>query len=938
MTQPVQCFGFDDGTAFGSATGGTPIYTFVWDSINGQAGQNAVSLTPGEHVLYVTDSKGCTDFDTVVITEPTQLEVEIIDSMTVYSYCIGTNSGQLCAIASGGIANYNYVWTGGQSTSCAYDLIAGIYTVIVMDDRNCIATTSFDLDSITNSMNPGGVAITITDVSCFGGYNGSVAINSVAGAVAPFTYNWTPAVGTINMISSLYAGSYAVVIADSNGCATTVNAKVDEPEQLEYTTYNIIEESCFGSCNGQVWVNVEGGTGNYYYDDSEVGDFTVPFPNPIQLINDSLIIGLCSGLHSIYITDDNGCEGAVAWGGSWQEFVDSGVVVKTPLVSTNIASCWNSNDGSAWIPWNPIDGTGGNPLYTYTWETSPGGVQVDTGNTTSILYPGNYVLVAHYADSANFGQVYSGCDASSSIFTIVGPPEILSGANTIAVTCYSDTDGSITLNPTGGLGSYSFSWDTTTSVNINLTSQNQSPLQPGTYTVNITDGNGCTLTEDLTVGEPSAITSYFDPVTAVSCNGLSDGSATVVVTGGTTTYSYLWSPSGGNADAASSLSSGVYTVNITDANGCIYIDSLAILEPASVISNVEADPLYFGPDDVKCFGESNASATAYGTAVTFSWQDGSSNLVATTQSTGAILSAGTYTLTASDANGCTAQNTLVITEPNELLANISWSAYSTVSYEVSCFGLNDGWAESNPTGGFVGVSTMDYNFIWKSNFNDTESLTSLADNLIANQSYTVTVTDVNGCISIETTPVFTEPLPFIADIRTTNYAGPTHAPFTVVFDDNTISTDPYNFNWIWEDGTSYYPFGTNTMSHTFIEDNLGINNVYVILTNETTSCTDSVPFIIFVQGISNINNVFSPNNDGINDKFSFGEFGMKNIEVVIYNRWGQEVYSWNGENIAWDGRGADGENLPEAVYFFALKADGIDGRYYEEKGSITIVR
>ena len=947
MTQPVQCFGFDDGTAFGSATGGTPIYTFVWDSINGQAGQNAVALTPGIHTLYVTDSKGCTASDTVVITEPTQLEVEIIDSMTVYSYCAGTNSGQLCAIASGGIPNYNYVWTGGQSNSltedsmsCAINLIAGTYTVIVMDDRNCITSTTFDLDSITNAMTPAGVSMTIVDASCFNAYDGSVTINSVAGSVDPLIYAWTPPVGSINSISSLYAGSYAVVIEDSNGCATTVNAEVGEPEQLEYNTYNVIEASCLGACNGQIWINAEGGTGNYYYDDSEVGNFTLPFPNPIQLINDSLIFDLCTGLHNIYITDDNGCEGAVVWGGSWQEFVDSGVVVTSPLVSTTNASCWNSNDGSAWIPWNSLDGTGGNSLYTYTWETSPGGVQVDTGSTTSILYPapGNYVLVAHYADSANFGQVYSGCDASSTIFNIVGPPEILSGANTIAVTCYSDTDGSITLNPTGGLGSYSFSWDTTTSVNINLTSQNQSQLQPGTYTVTITDGNGCTLTEDLTVEEPSAITSYFDPVTAVSCNGLSDGSANVVVTGGTTTYSYLWSPSGGSADAASSLSAGVYTVNITDANGCIYIDSLAILEPASVISNVEADPLYFGPGDVKCFGESNASATAYGSAVTFSWKDGSSNLVATTQSTGAILSAGTYTLTASDANGCTGNNTLVITEPNELLANISWSSYSTVPYEVSCFGLNDGWAESNPTGGFVGVSTMDYNFIWTSNFNDTESLTSLADNLIANQSYTVTVTDVNGCISIETTPVFTEPLPFIADIRTTNYAGPTHAPFIVVFDDYTISTDPYNFNWIWEDGTSYYPFGTNTMSHTFIEDNLGINNVYVILTNETTSCTDSVPFIIFVQGISNIKNVFSPNNDGINDDFTFGEFGMENVDVVFYNRWGQEVYSWIGENRTWDGRGADGQNLPEGVYFFVLKADGIDGHYYEEKGSITIIR
>jgi len=154
--------------------------------------------------------------------------------------------------------------------------------------------------------------------------------------------------------------------------------------------------------------------------------------------------------------------------------------------------------------------------------------------------------------------VYSGCDVSSAVFTIGSPSLIISGANPTDVSCFNDVNGSITLSPSGGIGPYSFSWDTTTSIPSPSTQQNQSPLQPGTYTVTITDASGCAITEDITVGEPDAITSYFN-VTPVSCNGLNDGSATVVATGGTTPgYSYLWSPSGGSAATASSLSAGVY--------------------------------------------------------------------------------------------------------------------------------------------------------------------------------------------------------------------------------------------------------------------------------------------------------------------------------------------------------------------------------------------
>ena len=128
-----------------------------------------------------------------------------------------------------------------------------------------------------------------------------------------------------------------------------------------------------------------------------------------------------------------------------------------------------------------------------------------------------------------------------------------------------------------------------------------------------------------------------------------------------------------------------------------------------------------------------------------------------------------------------------------------------------------------------------------------------------------------------------------------------------------------------------------TFTHSFTE--LGENNVYALVINTNSGCTQDTSFIIEIQGIPDpLNNVFSPNNDGINDEFLFGEYAMENVEVYIYTRWGQEVYSWVGENKAWDGKGADGQDLPEAVYFFVFRAEGIDGHYYEEKGSVTLLR
>ena len=955
QVQPVQCYGFNDGMAFASATGGTTPYLFVWDDpVNGETGQSIDSLTPGIHTVYVTDLNGCTAQDTVVISEPTQLEVVIVDTMTVYSYCAGTNSGQLCALASGGTPNYSYSWNDAlnQNASgvvpgvmvCATDIVAQFndYTVVVMDERNCIATASFQLDSITNSMNPDSVIITIDHLSCFGIYDGAVSVSNVVGAVPPFTYNWTgPSgyTGTGTSITSLYDGNYDVTIEDANGCQIILNAEVVEPDQLEYTTYNVIGETCYGANDGQIWVNINGGTGNYYYDISETGTFPILNINQVQLINDSLILNLSQGQHNIYITDDNNCEGAVVWGGRFQEIVDSGLVVTLTGVVTADATCFNTNDGQAWIQW-----PGADPLFNYSWQTDPIGTVLDTGVETSILFPGNYNLVVHYADSASFGQNYVGCDLVQP-FTIGGPIALTSGAVIVNENCFDADDGSISLSPNSAASPYTVVWDTTTSIPGNSTSLNQSPLQPGVYTVTITDGDGCEITEDYIVEEADPITASISFI-APLCNGDSNGSATVTPAGGSGSgWTYSWSPSGGSNATTSPISANTYTVDVTDGNGCLASFSVIVTEPEPLIANISASLFYNedqngNPYHISCFGASDGAAiitNGGGVApITYSWMPSGGN---NQEETG--MSAGLNTVTVTDANNCSQTETITLIEPDFLDPNIFENIYSTstngITNEISCFGLADGWIESQTLGGVP--SNVGFLYSWVNDNTGLEVSTSyIAENLSANTSYTVTVTDANGCISSATSTILDEPDPFIADVTTINYIGPMHAPFDVHFIDNTISIDPFNFVWTWEDGTDNFASGTDTMSHEFVRDNIGQNNVYVILTNSATGCTDSVAFVIDVQGIPDIHNVFTPNADGVNDEFSFGEYGMGSIDISIYNRWGQLVNSWNGMNKIWDGKGFDGNDVPEGVYFYVLVAEGEDGYYYDYKGSITLLR
>ncbi len=966
--QPVQCYGFDDGQAYAIAAGGAEInsndYTFSW-SPTLEINDTIINLEPLIHTVTVTDTNGCTASDTVEITEPTQLTVEIPDSSAIYSYCLNTYTGALVAEAEGGTEPYYYTWDNSVlQLDSVYNLHADIHTVTVFDDRACTASATFDLDSITNTFIPDSVDVAVSHVSCYSIYDGSINITGISGSqYPPYDYTWTgpsPFVSTnSSIVNNLYEGNYAVTIEDALGCTMVFDIDIDQPDVLQFGVDYTINESCVGvngsSCNGSAILNISGGTSPYFYDNAFNGSFPIPPLNQLPIINDSLVANLCNGSYEMNITDINGCQGFVAFGaifkadiGTNDSVVNPGIDISIPTVT----SCFNIADGFA-----QLNG-GENPLLNYTWESdnfgSPSGLVLGYGGNYGGFFPGDYWLVTHYNDSLSFGINYPACDVPYN-FTVLPGNMINSSPLITNPTCYGYTDGSIDLNLSVDVPPFTVLWDTLSSIPFDsITLINQSNLSTGLYTVSVTDADGCILVESFFVNEPSPIVANFINLNNVSCFGANDGSIEVVVDPGSgqAPYTYSWNTTPSQTNTiATALSGGIYTVTVIDSAGlgCEADFNVTIAEPSQILASVEPNS-FWGEDingtpyHIRCNGESNGSivvGSVGGTGnISFDWQDVTGLTVSTDQETGTILSAGTYSLFVEDDNGCDEDTTITLNEPDLILPNVSNMLYDYnsdgIGTEVSCFGLFDGWALSTPSGGYSGTQGYIYN--WVNSNGQSISSESLAENLPALLSYTVSVSDMNGCSQNESTIVFTQPLSFDANVTTTNYAGATHAPFSVNFNDNTISADPYNFNWFWQDGSTTFPAGTISMNHEFLEENIGLNEVYVVLTNETTGCMDSVFFNIDVQGIPEIDNVFSPNSDGINDIFSFEEFGMNTVSVEIYNRWGQVVYLWDGADKNWSGVDISGENVAEGVYFYAIVAEGTDGHYYDKKGSITLLR
>lgn len=673
----TSCYGGGNGTAQVVVTGGTPGYTYSWNTNPIQTTAFASGLSAGSYTVTVKDAKQCTKSLNITISEPSALT--ITPSQTDVS-CNGGSNGSASVTVTGGTGAYTYNWSNGSHNTTINNLIQGTYTVTVIDENNCSDSYDFTITQppILDATQ------TQTDVLCNGGATGTATVNPFGGA-GDYTYAWSPSGGNAATATGLTAGNYTCKITDANSCSLTVPFTINQPSALEATTTQV-DATC--STGGEATVIPSGGVGGYSYSWSPSGGAA------------ATASGLTAGTYYCVITDGNGCS------------IMRNVTINTTntLVATTDKTdvlCNGANTGSAWVVPSGAAGP-----FTYEWTPNVG--STDTVNN---LTAGNYSVKIIAGN---------GCSIIKN-FTITEPSAIVitPGAKT-NVSCNGGNNGSASVSVLGGTGAYTYSWDTTP-VQSTATATG---LKAGTYTVTVKDANSCTKTQSVTITEPDTLIATPSQ-TDVSCNGGSNGSATVNVTGGTGLYTYSWSPSGGTNATANGLAAGTYIVLVRDANSCEATATITITEPPVLTATI-------AKTDVLCNQANNGTATVtpsggIGT-YTYSWSPSGG-----TAATATGLSPNTYTVTVTDANGCFVTESVQITEPTVLSATDSHT-------NVSCNGGNNGTASVVANGG-----TGSYSYLWAP-FGGTAAT---ASGLTAGV-YTVTVTDQNSC-TVTNTVTITEP-------------------------------------------------------------------------------------------------------------------------------------------------------------------------------------
>jgi hypothetical protein len=536
--------------------------------------------------------------------------------------------------------------------------------VIVKDASGCTANGSVTITSSSSI----GVTIEAKNVTCNAGTDGGL-VAMVSGGSAPYTYSWNNG-GAIAVQANVPAGTYTVTVKDAAGCTGTDTKTITQPSAIVITP-TAGSTSC-GSSNGTITTVTTGGNGEYTYLWSNGG--TTP-----NLSN------LAAGSYTLTLTDSKGCKAyATATVTS-----SNGISLSAGSTST---TCYGGTNGSA-----SATVTGSTGTVTYAWSNG--------GNTATItnLAAGTYTVTATNGSCVSTKDV------------IVGQPTVIAIAisNLTNPTCNAN-NGSITASASGGTPGYSYVWSN------GATTASISGLSAGTYTVTVTDANGCTKMTSPAVSAPNGPSVSLNAKTDVSCFGGSNGTAAVTVSGGATPYFYNWGASRTTA-SVTGLVAGSYTVTVTDANNCTAQLPVTITQPAAIT-------LSFATTSASCQPTGSATVTPSGGtgAYTYLWSNGATTNKITN------VAGGSYTVTVIDQNNCSVNGP--VTVPGTASPNFKCDV--TLTKPMSEQNSND--AEAKVVGS---LGTAPYTYLW-SNGATSQSIAGLSAT-----TYRVTVTDANGCTS-----------------------------------------------------------------------------------------------------------------------------------------------------------------------------------------------
>ena len=1021
----VSCFGGNDGGATVSFVCNDPSCTTEWFALGGISvgtGRTITGLTEGDYYVEVSNNSGCLAVESINISQPSPFT---ISETIVSNDCANGINGRITLSVSGGAGNFNYLWspspTSGQGTNSVSGLAAGTYTVNIRDINGCDSTLSFDIQepseitstfAITNSncnqsdgqivatVNGGTAALaynyqwfnannvlligettdtlkniaagtyrlrvrddnsceriftsTVSDLNgptvvvdsvinagCFGENGGGVFITA-SGTNPPFSFNWLPSGAVSEDLSNLTAGVYSVRVVDNLGCITNVEDTVKESTELMLSLTSA-DATC-GQCNGTSSVSVSGGSAPYTY----------LWSNGDTLDNAD---SLCGGNYSLIVTDASGCSKSLDFGVN----TTGGPTGET--VSVSPASCANSNDGSASVI--PIGGT---PPYTYLWQHN--------GATTSTL--------SNLSAGIYFVQISDVRSCSRTVqIDITSPTKIELNPQVVSSEC-NQSNGSILLNVTGGQGPYSYNWGTATTADTNFIDGRAA----GIYPVSVTDANGCI--ESLSIAINNTGTSFTPNPTAtdISCFGQCDGSLVSNITNEPVDFKWLDAQRNSmaplNTDLTNNVCAGDYFLEIiTNPLGCKSYVSVTVSEPDSITlsSNIIKDISCNGDCDGQIFINTRGGNILY----TYSWSDPNNQ----NQIPANGLCAGTYTVTATDANGCSATTSVTLTDPPIFTASITSNTNLICSSDCDAtatsvanggnppytFNWSGGQVVANPTNLCFGMNVLTVTDANNCSIMDT-ILISAIDTVIAESFGQPDLCDGDlvNLSGVITGPSITSFGWYLADTTTlltttldTTFARPvgSYTYFLIATSGSCSDTATFNVNVApnpvvnlsseirrFGEEVTIIELGNEDQSYSYswtpsedLDDSTKaepttlttVDRTYTLLVTDTNGCTYTDSVLIVYSPNIEIPSGFTPNGDGDNDVWNIRLLeGFPNASVQIYNRWGQLLYEQpNGYNVPWNGE-YNGKSLPIGTYYYIIELN--DAAAKPVTGPITIVR
>ncbi|MFZ1495497.1 MAG: hypothetical protein WAS72_00485, partial [Saprospiraceae bacterium] len=824
VSTPIACFGEMGGITF-AFSGGTAPFTYSFQQgantpINGNSATSPIilnNLLAGNYSITISDSRlpsACTIQSSVNLTQPTDLTVSgTIDSIE----CFG-NTGGVSLSVSGGMPTYSYNWSPSGMGINPTGLSSGNYSVTVTDMNTCTETAMFNLTQPTDLLLACNL---VSDVTVIGASDGVMSI-TISGGIAPYDYNWScPTADTVMnvtagtyQITGLPSGTCSVTVTDANGCTEVCSVTFTTPGCTIGVSGTSENTSCSNTCDGTIDLTITGA----------IATPTIDW-NPSSLSGEDQT-GLCAGTYVVTVSE-LGCTTSTT-------FTITSPQALSLTCTPQPISAIGLSDGSL-----DVSVTGGTATYTVNWSNggaiSGSQAGVMTTHTISNLPAGTYGVTVTDAN---------GCSTTcSSIVNSAACLLSVAGVGTDA-TCNGSDDGTVTITMTNGTGPYDCQFSNLQNITTATTTATITNLPAGQYCVIVTDANNCTATNCIIVSEPMAL-NINCVATPASLPGVSDGELALTFTGGTSNYDITWdgTSSGSQLDISgttytiTNLAAGSYSISVTDANGCVDITNCTVTEPGCDLALSEMHT------DITCNGVNNGTIDILITGTnnlpyTVAWTPSSLG----TQTSINQLPAGDYSVTVT-INGTMCSRTLdiTLTEPSALVSNC-------VPLGISAPNQTDGKITVNIMGGVA-----PYDVVWTGGTlqNDIPGTTYQILNLAAG-SYTVTVTDDNGCTTT-----------CVVDVPSQNCALTLSAILINALcngDDGCIDITPNGgtapYNYVWDNGNTNAQLCTT-----------GSGNFCVTVT-DANNCTASVcktltsPPPLTLSGVMTVEASIISNNDG----------------------------------------------------------------------------